>query len=382
MDVQAQPATFKTVGQWHTWQLILDLAEFRPALPQGLPDCQAEPYRRGEQSLYRFFQDLLADVYAYPEAYGVPQEAYVAYYETSQGKDQALEDRIRARRLKARKAIDLGILDFLYQVGQAGALQGQALTVNCAFYDRLLADKLKKAKTTAFLQGLARLGLSIEVGSQAVRFENANYPGMLAILADFARACAQVRKEGFYYFRRCDLQALGGKSQPAFEDALHLAPEPLRGEVMAVDALLQRRKFKRELLVSEAGGAGYRLRYSKKGDQLVYWCRLRNWFYPDLHHNLRWDFESSLTPRLFAGLDGCAPGLSAQVFAGIKQCDHCFDNCMAISRLEYQGGSYECCREAGWDQIGVSPSEFETLRLVIGLLDDLLGGRATSDSTP
>jgi hypothetical protein len=378
MDIQAQPTTFKTVGQWHTWQIILDLAEYHPALPPTLPAGEAEPYQRGQLALYRFFQDLLADLYAHPEAYGVPEEAYVAYDETPQGKDQALEDRIRAQRLKVRKVIDLGLLDFLYQVGQAGVVAGQTLQVSRSFYDQLLAEKMKKAKTTAFLQRFAQLGLSIQVGSAAVCFTNALYPGVLAILADFARACAQIKKEGFYYFRRCDLQVLAGKSQPAFEDALHLAPEALRGEVAATDALLRARKFKREILISEAGGAGYRLRYSKKGDQIVYWCRLRNWLNPDLHHNLRWEFGGSLSPRLFVRLDECAPGLSAQVLAGIRKCDHCFENCMAISRLEYQGAFYECCREAGWDQIGVGPAEFENLRLVTGLLDDLLSERGKS----
>lgn len=384
MFFDEQQNQFDSLGQWFAWRVGLDLAEFCEAVPPELAAAQAE-LRRGETALHRFFQDLLSDLYKHPKAYGVPE---IPYEITLPG-DQAREDRLREGRLKVRRVIETGLLDYLYQLGRLGQLDGAAkgpaangpaakgpaaeapaLQFSRFFYDQLVAEKKKKVKTITFLQPLEGLGLATTIDKERVVVSNQRYPGMMAALGAFSRECARIKDLDFFFFRRCDFAVFTQKRLPAFEDALRLAPGALRSEILKMDMLLCERKFKREILVANADG-GYRFRYSKKSDAIVYWCRIRSWSSQDLSHSLRWDF-AGLSPALFARLDACKPRLAEQVFAGIKTCTHCYGNCMARVNVEYQSTIKEGCKEAGWEAIGESPASFENLRTVVCLLDDLV----------
>jgi hypothetical protein len=365
MTFQLGQTFFQTMSQWHVWRLGLDFVEVPAELPQ-------EVNQTALMDLHRFFVDLLADLYAYPQEYGLPNDPYEAYTEPRERLSINKEkvEWMRAARLKARVAIETGIFDFLYQVGQVGEIDEQNLCVDRILFDRLIAEKMKKTRNKKFPRGLERTGLVFTIDDM-VNVSNTKYPDMMAGMSSFAKECAKIQELGFYFFRRGDFGVFSQKNQPAFEDALHLAPAELGNELLKTDALLTERKFKREIFVADAGG-GYRFRYSKKSDKIVYWVRLMSWFSPEFHHNLRWKFDSDLTPGLFHRLDESKLGLADRIFEGIKKCEHDYEGCIARVVIQRGGMTQECCSEVAWDTIGETSSDFEDLHLVLSLLDEMV----------
>ena len=80
----------------------------------------------------------------------------------------------------------------------------------------------------------------------------------------------------------------------------------------------------------------------------------------------------SVTSRLFDRLDASLPGLTDRIFDGIKKCGHCYEPCMARVHIAYRGRTQDICQEAGWATIGDSPADFENLRIVLDILDELV----------
>ena len=133
-------------------------------------------------------------------------------------------------------------------------------------------------------------------------------------------------------------------------------------------------RFKREIFV-DGGDMTYRLRYSKKSDQVVYWCRIQETFHADLGHYLRWKLDSDLTPRLFNRLEDIVPGLADQVFQGLKPCAYCFaGNCQDRVLIERGGVAKEVCKGEGWNHIGYTRAHYETLWTVLAALNELVSG--------
>ena len=97
-----------------------------------------------------------------------------------------------------------------------------------------------------------------------------------------------------------------------------------------------------------------------------------SWFSPSFHHSLRWPFASAVTPALFTRLDELTPGLADRIFEGIKKCEHDYEPCKARVIIERRGLSQECCSEVAWDTIGDTPADYEDLRLVLSILDELI----------
>jgi hypothetical protein len=354
MDFDISQTSFDNLGQWHAWRLGLDLAQPRP-------EANAD-----ELIFQHFLRDFLADLYANPAAYSIP---HVAYEPTLPG-DEAREERLREGRLKVRRASEIGLLDFLYQLGQVGDMNGDSLRVARVFFEQLVAEKVKKVKVKGLPQSFERIGMSFAVGDD-VQMGNARYPGLMEALAAFAKSCAAIPEYGFYFFRRGDFAIYDGKRLPLFEDGLRLLSDELADQVQRADTLLAERKFKRELFTADGGDAGYRMRYLKKKGNIAYWSRIRAWSSLEHDHNLRWDFDSDLTPRLFERLDAAHPGLAGQLFAGIKRCAHCYENCIVRKVITYQGQTQEVCQEVGWQTIGESATDYENLRTVLAALDEL-----------
>jgi hypothetical protein len=368
MEFILDAPTFENTCQWHAWRLGLDLAPYVEANPRR--DLDVTP--GGWLALHQFFKDLYQDLYEHPETYGLPIQPFEPFTENRlrMQEDTEKKKRVMATSLKARKAIESGILDFLYQLGQTGVASGDQLLLDPAFYDQLIAEKAKKGGIKSFGNGFERVGLSFTSGQQ-MNVSNSQYPGMLAALGAFAKTCAGIKDNGLYFFRRCDLGVLEGKRQPTLDDALRLARPELHEDIRNNDTLLLERKYKREIMVGDAN-AGYRFRYNKKKDRVVYWVRLMSWSSPPFHHNLRWDFKSDLTGRMFARLDEVRPGLADRIFEGIKRCEYDYENCMARVVLERSGQSVDCCSEVAWDAIGETPGDMEDLRSVLQALDELV----------
>jgi hypothetical protein len=358
MDIQPKHDSFQTVAQWHAWRLGLDLADYADVPLPGSFDTSGSVWNR-------FYHNLLSDLYTHSQAYGIPQ----AQFETYVPGDKVQENRVRESRLKVRKAIEEGYLDFLYQLGQAGDVDKQMLRVARPFFDQLVAEKTKKTKIKLFPQGLSRSGVVFHMSDDVI-VTSPQYQGLFAGLSAFAKECVTIPEYGFYFFRRCDFHIFTGKDSPIFGDALRIAPESVQKDLSATDILLLEYKFKREIFVSDAG-SGYRLRYSKKNRGIVYWCRVMNSFHSELDHNLRWEFDSEVTPMLFQELDAIKPDLSERVFGGIRKCLHCYEPCKARVIIKRNGQEFECCRDAGWEISGVRPPDFDGLRNVINVLVNL-----------
>lgn len=374
MEFTLERPSYQTMSQWYIWRLGVDMAQYVESIPPELSADKMGDFLATQRLLECFFQDLLVDLYDNPLAYRLPEQPYEAYTEERLRKqnDVQRQERIRAAIVKA-KIVETGWFNFLYQLGRAGVVAGQDLLLKQAFFEQLIKEKIKKTGHKAFFEGFKRLGFEIVEG-EPVRISNNRYPGLMSGLSSFAKACAATGEPGFYFFRRCDFGVYNQKCLPAFKDALRLAPELLRNELQKTDEVLTQHKFKREILVSEAWG-GYRFRYNKKNDKIVYWVRLMSWFSPPFHHNLRWPFESAVTPGLFTRLDAVKPGLADRIFEGIKKCEHDYENCIARVIIARGGQAQECCSEVAWDTIGDSPADFENLRLVLGILDELVSGK-------
>ncbi len=356
--------SFDTLGRWMLTRLRADLAprQHTPASP--LPD---------------FFAGLYDDMLANPGAYFIPEEAFVPFIArvTLTAEETAQHEALKAARMRVRKVV-FAYLEFLFKLGGAGSAadgpHGGDLLVSRAEFEKLAAEGIKKSRSRYFLSALERAGFSFAPGDPVV-VSNSIYPGMPAALGSFSQACAQVKDFDFYLFRRCDLSVFNGKRAPDFADALRFTPQPFQGEVAETDERLMQMKFKREIFI-DGGDMTYRLRYNKKGDLVVYWCRIQETFQPDLHHYLRWKLDSNLTPRLFARLDETAPGLADIVFAGVKQCAHCYDgNCMDRTHIERGGVVREVCKGSGWNHIGYNRLDYERLWTVLATFNELVAGR-------
>ena len=348
--MEPQQQAFDTFGQWMLTRLRADLAPCRDTPP---PPIQ------------RFFAALYEDMLANPGAYGIPREPFVTFFArvTLTPEEDAQHEALKATRMRVRKVV-MAYLEFLFNLGQTGAPAGDQLELSRAEFEKLAAETAKKAKTRHFLPALERSGLQFSAGDPVV-VSNPFYPGMPAALGAFSQACARVKAFDFYLFRRCDLAVFDGKTAPDFAAALRLVPPPFQAAVAETDERLRQLRFKREIFI-DGGDMTYRLRYSLKGETAVYWCRVQETFHADLGHYLRWKLDSDLTPRLFARLDACQPGLAGRVFAGLKPCAHCYGkDCMDRVLVQHGGAVKEACKGSGWNQIGYTRADYEDLWTVL-----------------
>ncbi len=196
---------------------------------------------------------------------------------------------------------------------------------------------------------------------------------MPAELAEFSRACARMKTYDFYFFRRCDLGILDGKTQPDVPAAVRAVPKPFRAEVAETDLRLMQMGFKREMFVADCGST-YAMRYNKRSDAAVYWVRILEGWHPDLSHFLYWKWKTDLTPRLFDRLEQIAQGFGERVFAELKGCIRCYpvDYCMDRTPIEWKGLQKVVCKNTGWNKIGYEPEDYARLRTVLGALSELL----------
>jgi len=278
--------------------------------------------------------------------------------------------------MRVRKVV-FAYLEFLFNTGRTGTPvdtpTGGGLRLSRVEFEKLAADTAKKAKCRHCLTALERSGLSFSPGDPLV-VSRSIYPAMPSALATFSQACAQVKDFYFYLFRRCDLAVFDGKTRPDFTDALHPVPQPFKSGVAETDERLRQMRFKREIFV-DGGDMTYRLRYSKKSDQVVYWCRILETFHADLAHYLRWKLDSDLTSRLFDRLDETVPGLANHVFTGLKPCAHCYAGyCGDRTQVKWGGVVKEVCKGSGWNRIGSTRADYESLWTVLVALNELVVG--------
>ncbi len=355
MDTDYTP--YDTFSDWLLTRLLDDMA--------ACPETQTNP-------LGRYLTALYADMRENPGAYAIPHEPIIKYMPPARqtDADKAEHEERKAARNRVRKAVYASI-DFLYQLGLAGAPSGDDLTLPRAAFDRVAADGVKKWKNRGFLAPLERLGLTFSTGDPVV-VSNPRYPGMAAELARFSPACSPSKEFGLYLFRRGDFGVYQGKAGPDFADILTLAPQAHRNEIAETDRRLLGMKFKREIFVG-THDTSYRVRYGKKGDQIVYWLHIKEPFSPDMGHFARWQFGSEITTRLFDRLDETHPGMADGVFEGIQLCDDCYGpGCMAKEIIRRDGMTKAVCREPAWNHIGLERQDYEKLWTVIETLDSLI----------
>jgi hypothetical protein len=353
--MQSYQESYATFGRWMMTRIRADMSSAcKPA------------------ALHCFFAGLYEDMLGNPGAYSIPEEPFANFFArvTLSAEETAQHEALKAARMRVRKVVH-AYLEFVYRLGQSGTPTGEDLSLPRAEFKCLVTEYKKKARVRDFPNALERSGLRFVAGDPVV-VSNYLYPGMAAQLAAFSLACARVKAFGFYLFRRCDLAVFDGKIAPYFEDALQVVPQAFRASVAQTDEHLQQLRFKR-VVFADDGDISYRVRYSKKGDLLVYWLRIQEAFEPDLAHYLRWKLETDLTPRLFRCLDQSYPGLADHVFAGLKTCAHCYgENCMDRKIVERNGVTKEACQGSGWNNIGHSQGDYENLWLVLSAMRELM----------
>ncbi len=349
--MEPQQASFDSFSAWMLTRMRADMAPC-PASP--LPD------------IHRFFSSLYTDMLANPSAYSIPHEPFPPFFArvdlTLAEKEQ--HEALKAARMRVRKVV-FAYLEFLYNLGKLARWTPEGLQIPRPAFENLRHDLVKKTRDR---EALTRVGVHFSPDDPVV-VTNSSFPEMAQALAAFSQACAQVKDFDLFLFRRCDLAVLNGKTAPDFSDALRLVSPPFQDSVSDTDQRLQQMHYKREIFV-DVHNMDYRIRYSKKGDQVVYWCRIQETFHPDLHHYLRWKLESDMTPRLFAALNEVVPGLAEHVFAGLKPCAHCYPgNCMDRKTVSWNGVTKEACQGSGWNQIGHNPGDYQKLWTVLAALD-------------
>lgn len=349
--MEPQQTSFDTFSNWMLTRMGADMAA-----------CQEVP----PPDLHRFFASLYEDMLVNPAAYSIPREPFVTFFarvnltpeETGQHED------LKAARMRVRKVV-FAYLEFIYNLGRLSGWTPDGLQISRSTFENLTRDLLKKTRNTGALD---RLGFHFSP-EDPVTISNHLFPAMPAALAAFSQACAGIKDFDVYLFRRCDLAVLNGKTGPDFNDGLRLVSPPFQASVRETDQRLLQMRFKREIFV-DVHDMDYRIRYSKKGDQIVYWCRIQETFHPDLHHYLRWKLESEITPRLFTALNQAVPGLADEVFAGLKPCAHCYaGKCMDRKIVSWNGVTKEACQGSGWNQIGCEPDDYQKLWIVLQILD-------------
>jgi hypothetical protein len=355
--MKPQQESFDTFGRWQLTRLRANLAPSQ--------NISASP-------LYHFFADLYEDMLVNPDAYFIPVEPFESFFARGllSPEEKAQHEALKAARMRVRKTV-YAYLEFLFRLGQMGEPAGMDLQLTSEEFEKLAADYAKKVKSRHFLSALERSGLTLSTDDPRV-VSNPLYPGMPAELTTFSWACARVKDFGFYLFFRCDFAVYNGKTEPVFADALRLVPQPFQAEVAETDERLRQMRFKREIFV-DSGDLTYRIRYNKKNDLVVYWLRIQETFHPDLAHYLRWKLTSDLTPRLFARLEKIVPGLGNHVFMGLQACEHCYpEYCGDRTPVEWAGVLKEVCKGRGWNHIGYTRADYETLWLVLGTLNELV----------
>lgn len=357
-------SNFASTGQWLVWRLGLDMAVPGVTTIGTVPDSASS--ERAERDLYGFIRDLYADVYASPDAYGVPNfPFYPALIKETVGDTEVFRKAV----LSVRRILCDGIIDFLLQLGLMGHVDGREMTVERAEYERLLEAKQKKCKSLVFLRALdERLGLHPECTEQ-VTFKNIKYPAMFQGLSLLGKACASDKKYGEYIFRRCDFRGIAPGYAPELGDALQIIPGPGRADIQAADALLASRGFKREIMVAEVSD-GYRIRYSRRADRIVYWLRLRQMCRPTVYHHVRWELGQS-TENLMPIMEAKLPGSARAIIDGLCLCAHCRQTCGSRRTVRWNNLTIQACSEVGW--IG-SPDHdgFGMAGELLAALDDLV----------
>jgi hypothetical protein len=66
------------------------------------------------------------------------------------------------------------------------------------------------------------------------------------------------------------------------------------------------------------------------------------------------------------------------VFAGLKPCTYCYgENCQARAQVEWGGLVKEVCKEYGWNRIGYTHLDYETLWTVVTALNELVAEKVS-----
>lgn len=330
-------------------------------------------YQHPEPPLHGFFTHLHDDMLGESAAYRIPADPFVLFFldPLRTPENMAQHEALKAANMRVRKSFG-AYFDFLWGLGLAGTPSCDKLCLPRSEFDRLADELVKKTKNRQYLATLDRCGLSFSQDDQVV-VTNRLYNGMPAALTEFATACAQIKDYGFYFFRRCDLEVLQGKTSPDLAAALRMVPQPFQCEVAETDVRLMQMKFRREIFVANYGCV-YFIRYSRKDNQVVYWLRILENYQPDLYHHLYWKFKTDLTPRLFDCLEKTTIGLGEQVFDGLKSCIRCYpvEYCMDRTPISWNGKEKIVCKNTGWNKIGHDRSDYESLWTVLSTLNSLL----------
>ncbi|QUI21849.1 hypothetical protein HZI73_05845 [Vallitalea pronyensis] len=350
--------TFNTFAEWYVWGMGTFMSPLYKVVPKALVEGDVENFLEAEEDFYHFLKNMFQDMYKQPEKYNLPLEPFIRH------------DQFSKKRLNVRRVARNGILDFLFQIGQVGILDGERFMISQGVWYELLLHKNKIIKSKdGFLSIIEQLGFYVEEGQEVI-INHTKYPKMLWALCYFSKACAKDKKNSLRHFCRCDFRLF--ENHPlGFEDVLELLPESLGDEVIHTDRILTTLKYRRKIEYYD--DHGYRIAYSNKAG-VVFYCHVHSYKTKNYHHYMRWVLNTSQTTSLFQQLiEDNQEEIVNYICHHLHRCDpNCNpgygasspESCMARIKVNWDNQLLYTCKDKGCN-IGSGPTDFKYLRILL-----------------
>ena len=219
MGSRESDALYANVAQRVVSSYLRQIPEFVPVLPEGLSSGERRELQDSQKELDAFFRAFYQVVFDHPETFGLPLTEDV-YVDEGTGKEakQDIGRKIKKTRGKMEHAID-----FLYLVGQRGALTGRHLRLGAEDYASFFAKNPRVKRK--LVNGMQAVGLTVAERDDAIMVGNTQHPDMMLALKTLAEACEQRdnMRVAKFLFARCDFRALDAGYEPAVLDMLRTA---------------------------------------------------------------------------------------------------------------------------------------------------------------
>jgi hypothetical protein len=222
MESREPGPAFENISQRVVSSYQRQLGDGDPVIPGHLSPSEQHDMQVAQRDLDGFFRAFYQCAYDHPEVFGLPLAEDVCV-EEGDGKEakQDVTKKIKKPRVKMAYGID-----FLYFVGQQGALVNRHLRLDKEDYASFFAKSPRVKRK--FIDGMQKVGLTVSEQDDAMVVGNTHYPNMMLALKALAEACGQRAdvRMGKYLFARCDFRALEPDYQPDVLDMLRTVISP------------------------------------------------------------------------------------------------------------------------------------------------------------
>lgn len=197
---------------------------------------------------HAFVLDLLSDMYADPQAYGMDAGEYEAFLDGRAWSVAEHQETSKSKALRGKEGNALpSYLRFLKIIGTCGELERAGLVFpakdlawlkNPKGYDGVIPYKTR-------VDALRRVGLAIgENPDGTATVTSGAHPAMLPALSALAKSTGNTKTFGENNFFHCEFRQLRGSYIPTYEDVVLVLPDDRRAAIDAVRAMAERLKLR------------------------------------------------------------------------------------------------------------------------------------------